>query len=126
MKSAARFSTLLLSLLLACHGQSPTGPSEGVGHAGEGNGGETSAKPGAGDATAGAAVFSANCAVCHGADGKGGNGGPDLTTIESAKVRSKVVSQVTNGGGGMPAFKGTLTSKQINDVSAYVTEKITK
>jgi mono/diheme cytochrome c family protein len=26
----------------------------------------------------------------------------------------------------MPAFKGQLSSKQINDVSAYVTEKITK
>jgi mono/diheme cytochrome c family protein len=32
---------------------------------------------------------------------------------------------VENGGGGMPAFKGTLTPKQINDVSAYVTQKIT-
>jgi mono/diheme cytochrome c family protein len=106
--------------------KAPTGPSEGVGHAGEGNGGETSAKPGAGDATAGAAVWDANCSVCHGAKGTGGNGGPDLTAIANAKVRSKVVSQVTNGGGGMPAFKGQLTSKQINDVSAYVTEKITK
>ena len=34
--------------------------------------------------------------------------------------------QVTNGGGGMPAFKGSLTAKQINDVAAYVTKKITK
>ena len=25
-----------------------------------------------------------------------------------------------NGGGAMPAFKGTLTPKQIADVSAYV------
>jgi alcohol dehydrogenase (cytochrome c) len=106
--------------------KAPGGPSEGVEHAGEGNGGETSAKPGAGDATAGAAVWDANCSVCHGAKGTGGNGGPVLTAIASAKVRSKVVSQVTNGGGGMPAFKGQLTSKQINDVSAYVTEKITK
>lgn len=28
MKSVARFSTLLLSLALACHGQSPTDPTE--------------------------------------------------------------------------------------------------
>jgi mono/diheme cytochrome c family protein len=27
---------------------------------------------------------------------------------------------VTNGGGVMPAFKDTLTEKQIEDVSAYV------
>jgi mono/diheme cytochrome c family protein len=37
-----------------------------------------------------------------------------------------VVNQVTNGGAGMPAFKGQLTSAQINDVAAYVTQKITK
>ena len=33
---------------------------------------------------------------------------------------------MTNGGGGMPAFKGQLTDGQINDVAAYVTQKITK
>ncbi|MDX6564243.1 MAG: Cytochrome oxidase, cbb3-type, subunit, partial [Gaiellales bacterium] len=38
----------------------------------------------------------------------------------------KVEAQVTNGGGGMPAFKGTLTPKQIRDVAAYVAQKIAK
>ena len=33
--------------------------------------------------------------------------------------------QVTNGGGGMPAFKGNLTAKQIKAVATYVTKKIT-
>ena len=28
--------------------------------------------------------------------------------------------QVENGGGVMPAFKGQLTAKQIQDVAAYV------
>jgi mono/diheme cytochrome c family protein len=32
---------------------------------------------------------------------------------------------VRNGGGGMPAFAGTLEDKQIRDVSAWVTEEIT-
>jgi mono/diheme cytochrome c family protein len=36
-----------------------------------------------------------------------------------------VEKQVTNGGGGMPAFKRNLTAKQIKDVSTYVTKKIT-
>ena len=38
-----------------------------------------------GDAAAGKTVFSDNCAGCHGALGTGGNGGPDLTAIPSAK-----------------------------------------
>ena len=32
----------------------------------------------------------------------------------------KVLTQVTNGGGVMPPFKGTLTEQQIADVAAYV------
>jgi alcohol dehydrogenase (cytochrome c) len=104
-------------------GPAPT-PGEGSGtqHAGEG-GKKNAASPG--DADAGKTVFANNCVSCHGADGHGGNGGPDLTSIPSAKNRNRVVSQVLNGGGGMPAFKGQLTSKQIADVAAYVTEKIT-
>ena len=95
------------------------GTGTGTQHAGE-NGGTAPA----GDAAAGKAVFADNCAVCHGALGTGGNGGPDLTSIPSAKTPA-VRKQVTDGGGGMPPFKGTLTKKQIDDVSAYVTKNIT-
>jgi mono/diheme cytochrome c family protein len=37
-----------------------------------------------------------------------------------------VVAQATNGGGGMPAFKGTLTDAQIRSVAAYVVQRITR
>jgi glucose dehydrogenase/cytochrome c553 len=97
------------------------GAGAGVGHAGEAAG-PTSQK---GNAAAGKSVFAQNCATCHGADGHGGNGGPDLTSIPSAKRQARVVAQVRNGGGGMPAFKGTLTQKQINDVAAYVVKNVT-
>ncbi|HEY3542268.1 MAG TPA: PQQ-binding-like beta-propeller repeat protein [Gaiellaceae bacterium] len=106
-------------------GPAPTpGPGQGTQHAGE----ET--KKGehtgtSGDAAAGKEVFATNCVSCHGASGHGGNGGPDLTQIPNAKNMNKVVAQVTNGGGGMPAFKGQLTPKQITDVATYVTQKIT-
>ena len=76
-------------------------------------------------ASAGMSVFSDICAGCHGALGTGGNGGPDLTAIPSAKDKAAVVKQVTNGGGGMPAFKGQLTDQQIQDVATYVTSEIT-
>jgi quinohemoprotein ethanol dehydrogenase len=101
-------------------------PGKGTGtqHGGEGGGnGATTTK---GNAAAGATVFANNCQSCHGADGRGGNGGPDLTGIPSAKNYNTVLTQVENGGGGMPPFKGQLTPKQIADVSTYVTQKITK
>jgi quinohemoprotein ethanol dehydrogenase len=77
-----------------------------------------------GDATAGKQVFADNCSTCHGADGKGGNGGPDLSSIPDAKVLTKVVTQVTKGGGGMPAFKGQLNDQQIADVATFVTSAV--
>jgi mono/diheme cytochrome c family protein len=108
----------------------PPGKGTAVEHAGEakgesqGAGGEQgTGKP---DTAAGRKVFADNCSVCHGADGHGGNGGPDLTSIPTAKQMAVVVKQVENGGGGMPAFKGTLSQQDIENVSAYVTEEITK
>jgi quinohemoprotein ethanol dehydrogenase len=99
----------------------PTGGA-GVAHAGEGM------RPGAtvaGNAAAGKAVYAANCSTCHGPTGHGGNGGPALTSIPTAKNFARVALQVNNGGGGMPAFKNTLTPKQIADVSTYVVKNIT-
>jgi alcohol dehydrogenase (cytochrome c) len=109
--------------------QAPGGGA-GVQHAGE-----TPEKPGksptkatggtAGNASAGKAVFASNCSTCHGAQGTGGNGGPDLTTRPGAKNLQRVIDQVTNGGGGMPAFKGQLSSQEIRDVATFVTKSIT-
>ena len=105
-------------------------PGKGAGteHQGEGNTPTTTTgtTTTAGSAAAGATVFADNCVSCHGALGLGGNGGPDLTGIPSAKDYNTVVKQVQNGGGGMPAFKGQLTTKQIADVATYVTQKITQ
>jgi alcohol dehydrogenase (cytochrome c) len=98
----------------------PPGKGQGTSHAGE-----DQAARATGDPTAGKAVFADNCSVCHGASGHGGNGGPDLTSIPSAKNLATVVNQVTKGGAGMPAFAGQLTAEQIQDVAAYVTANIT-
>ncbi len=69
-------------------------------------------------------MFSEECSVCHGATGHGGNGGPDLRTMPLAKTQAGAEKQVTNGGGGMPAFKGTLSEEEISNVAAYVAEDI--
>jgi mono/diheme cytochrome c family protein len=76
-----------------------------------------------GDPAAGKEVFaSAGCGSCHVlADaGTSGTVGPNLD--ESSASLDQVLEQVTNGGGGMPAFSGQLSEKQIADVSAYVVE----
>jgi mono/diheme cytochrome c family protein len=79
------------------------------------------APPAAGDAAAGKAVFtSAGCTSCHTLKDAGSTGtiGPNLDQLKPAFARVK--RQVENGGGPMPAFKNTLSAKQIDDVSAYV------
>ncbi|MFO1215622.1 MAG: cytochrome c, partial [Burkholderiaceae bacterium] len=74
---------------------------------------------------AGAKVFAQNCAVCHGAQGLGGNGGPNLTTIPSAKLPATVREHVTNGGKVMPPFRSELSAQDIANVSSYVIKDIT-
>jgi mono/diheme cytochrome c family protein len=74
-----------------------------------------------GDPTAGKAVFaSAGCGGCHTLKAAGSTGtvGPNLDQLKPPLDR--IVVQVDNGGGPMPAFKGQLTDKQIQDVAAFV------
>jgi cytochrome c553 len=71
--------------------------------------------------SAGAAVFAgAGCGSCHTLKAAGASGqiGPNLDALRPGfeQVRAKV----ERGGGGMPAFVGTLTPKAIRDVAAFV------
>jgi len=69
---------------------------------------------------AGKAVFKANCALCHtlAAAGAHGSVGPNLDKLKPSQAR--VIRQVTNGGGVMPAFKGRLSAAKIKAVAVYV------
>ena len=64
-----------------------------------------------------------NCATCHTLNDAGSNAdiGPNLNLIKPDVGR--VVIAVTNGIGVMPAYEGILTSKEIEAVAAYVSEK---
>ena len=76
-----------------------------------------------GHAEAGEAVFaSAGCGSCHALEAAGSSGaaGPDLD--QAAPDHETVVHQVTNGGGGMPAFGDQLSEQEIQDVAAFVVE----
>ena len=70
----------------------------------------------------GKALYGVNCQFCHGADTRGGDGGPSL--LRSAIVlddqHGELMAPVVRDGraGGMPKF--TLTDDQIADVAAFV------
>ena len=100
------------------------GSGQGIQHAGAGAN-SAKANGSAGNPASGKPIFASNCQTCHGATGTGGNGGPNLKAIPSAKNLQVVIGQVTNGGGGMPPFKGSLTPAQIRDVASYVVADIT-
>jgi mono/diheme cytochrome c family protein len=93
--------------------------------AGCGGGGEEPADPApaAGDA---AKLFSDNCGNCHvlAAAGAAGKVGPDLDQVKPGP--DLVKTQVANGGGGMPAFRGKLSDEQIQQIADYVAENAGK
>jgi mono/diheme cytochrome c family protein len=77
----------------------------------------------AGDPVAGKKVFTAGaCVGCHTLKDAGSTGttGPNLDTSIKAQSAAAVVTQVTNGGAAMPAFKGQLSDADIANVAAYV------
>ena len=78
--------------------------------------------PPQGDPVAGKEVFlgTSGCAGCHTLADAGSTGtiGPNLDDLKPS--HDAVVAQVTNGGGGMPAFGDSLSQEQIRDVAAYV------
>jgi mono/diheme cytochrome c family protein len=78
---------------------------------------------GEGNAEKGKAVFaSAGCGGCHTFEAAGSTGtvGPNL---DDANVSvDAAVAQVTNGGGGMPAFGDRLSEEEIRDVAAFVSQ----
>jgi len=68
-------------------------------------------------------VFSVNCAFCHGSDGRGGEGGPNLlrSPIVLNDKKGEIIAAVVLNGRvekGMPKFN--LPMDNIADVAAYI------
>lgn len=75
----------------------------------------------------GASQFKAKCSVCHGADGSGNTAvgkSMKLHDLGSADVQKQTDEQltgiITNGKGGMPAYKDKLTGDQIKQIVAFI------
>ncbi|MBV8374754.1 MAG: cytochrome c [Candidatus Eremiobacteraeota bacterium] len=83
-----------------------------------------SAGPGAtigGDRTAGARVFAANCATCHGRSGVGGSVGPSLHGESQKMDYGALVSWISDPQPPMPTlYPKFLTQAEVRDVGAYV------
>ncbi len=77
------------------------------------------------DLTAGAEVFSSNCAACHGASGEGGIGPAVIGegTLTRFETADEVLTFVSVGSpGSMPGFETRLTPDDLNDVAQFLFE----
>jgi cbb3-type cytochrome c oxidase subunit III len=68
-------------------------------------------------------MFTSNCGSCHTLEKAATSGtvGPNLD--EAQVTFEAAVRQITNGGGGMPAFGEQLSDEQIRALARYVSER---
>ena len=104
---------LTLAFLAACGhrvSQAPGSPLD-----------DSVATPSGANVSHGAAIFSKNCAACHGASGVGGPVGPALIKERKKKDRAAVITAIEHPDPPMPKlFPGELTAQDVSDLTAYV------
>ena len=70
-------------------------------------------------------LFQRNCAACHGQQGEG----KQIGTLKAPSLREgraatdtdeRLLTQIHDGGNGMPPFKYSLTDEQIDDLLRFV------
>jgi len=69
-----------------------------------------------------AGTYKAKCAMCHGADGKGGKMGTrDFASPEvKAESDAQLAEIITKGKGKMPSYDGKLKDTEIKDLVTYI------
>lgn len=119
-------AALFMAGLAACGGDDTTTPADGGTTRADATVGAMDAAVLTGDATRGAAVFAANCAACHGVDGKGTVAVPAAKSFAAAEVQGKTDTALSDvikngqGGGTMPAFGTLLSAQQVVDLVAFI------
>ncbi|MBD3919232.1 cytochrome c [Paenibacillus sp. PR3] len=71
------------------------------------------------DAAAAETVYKANCISCHAVDLAGGIG-PNLQKVGGKLSVADITKRIDEGGGGMPAFKGTLSDTDIANLAGWL------
>jgi cytochrome c6 len=78
------------------------------------------------DSAAATTTFRTKCAMCHGEDGGGSEVGksmnvPDLRSETVQKLPDTELAQaISDGKGGMPSFKSSLSANQIHALVAHI------
>ena len=78
------------------------------------------------DSAASSATFRTKCAMCHGPDGSGSEVGksmnvPDLRSSAVQKLPDAQLAQIiSDGKGGMPSFKNSLSEDQVHSLVAHI------
>ena len=78
------------------------------------------------DSAASSATFRTKCAMCHGPDGSGSEVGksmnvPDLRSPVVQKLPDAQLAQIiSDGKGGMPSFKNSLSEDQVHSLVAHI------
>lgn len=71
------------------------------------------------DTVAAEAVYKQSCISCHGGNLEGG-AGPELSKVGATLSEAQIVKKIHNGGGIMPAFKGTLEEAEIANLAKWL------
>jgi ubiquinol-cytochrome c reductase cytochrome b subunit len=67
--------------------------------------------------------YSKGCQYCHRISNYGGIDGPDLTTIGNRLSIQALKIRIVNGGKNMPAFGGSLSNDEINNIVAFLSSQ---
>jgi mono/diheme cytochrome c family protein len=84
-------------------------------------GGHVSVVPLSPSAARGRAIFSDNCAVCHGANGRGNQLGPALHAERARRTDAQIAAAILDPSPPMPKLSpAQLSAQDVADVTAYV------
>jgi ubiquinol-cytochrome c reductase cytochrome b subunit len=64
--------------------------------------------------------YAKGCEFCHAVNGYGGKAGPDLSLVGNRLSLQELTIRIVNGANNMPAYGGTLTKEELQDLSAFL------